>query len=93
MKFNISNDEIASLEGTMLTVQPNVTRDAEPRVFYVDVTITTPVSQVTVKITAEQKAALNFNPVKAGIVVSVKICTMIMYGNIRRMQQERYFQK
>lgn len=72
LKFNISNDEIASLEGTMLTVQPNVTRDAEPRTFYVDVTITTPVSQVTVKITAEQKAALNFNPVKAGIVVSVK---------------------
>lgn len=72
LKFNISNDEIASLEGTMLTVQPNVTRDAEPRAFYVDVTITTPVSQVTVKITAEQKAALNFNPVKAGIVVSVK---------------------
>ena len=70
--FNISNDEIASLEGTMLTVQPNVTRDAEPRAFYVDVTITTPVSQVTVKITAEQKAALNFNPVKAGIVISVK---------------------
>lgn len=72
LKFNISNDEIASLEGTMLTVQPNVTRDAEPRTFYVDVTITTPVSQVTVKITAEQKAALNFNPVKAGLVVSVK---------------------
>ena len=72
LKFNISNDEIASLEGTMLTVQPNVTRDAEPRAFYVDVTITTPVSQVTVKITAEQKAALNFNPVKSGIVVSVK---------------------
>lgn len=72
LKFNISNDEIASLEGTMLTVQPNVTRDAEPRAFYVDVTITTPVSQVTVKITAEQKAALNFNPVKAGIVISVK---------------------
>lgn len=72
LKFNISNDEIASLEGTMLTVQPNVTRDAEPRAFYVDVTITTPVSQVTVKIAAEQKAALNFNPVKAGIVVSVK---------------------
>ena len=72
LKFNISNDEIASLEGTMLTVQPNVTRDAQPRTFYVDVTITTPVSQVTVKITAEQKAALNFNPVKAGIVVSVK---------------------
>lgn len=72
LKFNISNDEIASLEGTMLTVQPNVTRDAEPRAFYVDVTITTPVSQVTVKITAEQKAALNFNPVKDGIVVSVK---------------------
>ena len=72
LKFNISNDEIASLEGTMLTVQPNVTRDAEPRTFYVDVTITTSVSQVTVKITAEQKAALNFNPVKAGIVVSVK---------------------
>ena len=72
LKFNVSNDEIASLEGTMLTVQPNVTRDAEPRAFYVDVTITTPVSQVTVKITAEQKAALNFNPVKAGIVVSVK---------------------
>lgn len=72
LKFNISNDEIASLEGTMLTVQPNVTRDAEPRTFYVDVTITTPVSQVTVKIAAEQKAALNFNPVKAGIVVSVK---------------------
>ena len=72
LKFNISNDEIASLEGTMLTVQPNVTRDAEPRAFYVDVTITTPVSQVNVKITAEQKAALNFNPVKAGIVVSVK---------------------
>ena len=72
LKFNISNDEIASLEGTMLTVQPNVTRDAEPRTFYVDVTITTPVSQVTVKITAEQKAALNFNPVKDGIVVSVK---------------------
>lgn len=70
--FNVSNDEIASLEGTMLTVQPNVTRDAEPRTFYVDVTITTPVSQVTVKITAEQKAALNFNPVKAGIVISVK---------------------
>ena len=70
--FNVSNDEIASLEGTMLTVQPNVTRDAEPRTFYVDVTITTPVSQVTVKITAEQKAALNFNPVKSGIVVSVK---------------------
>ena len=72
LKFNISNDEIASLEGTMLTVQPNVTRDAEPRTFYVDVTVTTPVSQVTVKITAEQKAALNFNPVKDGIVVSVK---------------------
>lgn len=72
LKFNVSSDEIASLEGTMLTVQPNVTRDAEPRTFYVDVTITTPVSQVTVKITAEQKAALNFNPVKAGIVVSVK---------------------
>ena len=72
LKFNISNDEIASLEGTMLTVQPNVTRDAETRAFYVDVTITTPVSQVTVKITAEQKAALNFNPVKSGIVVSVK---------------------
>jgi hypothetical protein len=72
LKFNVSNDEIASLEGTMLTVQPNVTRDAQPRTFYVDVTITTPVSQVTVKITAEQKAALNFNPVKAGIVVSVK---------------------
>ena len=72
LKFNVSNDEIASLEGTMLTVQPNVTRDAEPRAFYVNVTITTPVSQVTVKITAEQKAALNFNPVKAGIVVSVK---------------------
>lgn len=72
LKFNISNDEIASLEGTMLTVQPNVTRDAQPRTFYVDVTITTPVSQVTVKITAEQKAALNFNPVKAGIVISVK---------------------
>ena len=72
LKFNISNDEIASLEGTMLTVQPNVTRDAEPRAFYVDVTVTTPVSQVTVKITAEQKAALNFNPVKAGLVVSVK---------------------
>lgn len=72
LKFNVSNDEIASLEGTMLTVQPNVTRDAEPRTFYVDVTITTPVSQVTVKIAAEQKAALNFNPVKAGIVVSVK---------------------
>ena len=72
LKFNISNDEIASLEGTMLTVQPNVTRDAEPRTFYVDVTITTPVSQVTVKITTEQKAALNFNPVKAGIVISVK---------------------
>ena len=72
LKFNISNDEIASLEGTMLTVQPNVTRDAEPRAFYVDVTITTPVSQVTVKITAEQKAALNFNPVKDGIVISVK---------------------
>ena len=72
LKFNISNDEIASLEGTMLTVQPNVTRDAEPRTFYVDVTVTTPISQVTVKITAEQKAALNFNPVKAGIVVSVK---------------------
>ena len=72
LKFNVSNDEIASLEGTMLTVQPNVTRDAEPRTFYVDVTITTPVSQVTVKITAEQKAALNFNPVKDGIVVSVK---------------------
>ena len=72
LKFNISNDEIASLEGTMLTVQPNVTRDAEPRAFYVNVTITTPVSQVTVKITAEQKAALNFNPVKDGIVVSVK---------------------
>ena len=72
LKFNVSNDEIASLEGTMLTVQPNVTRDAEPRAFYVDVTITTPVSQVTVKITAEQKAALNFNPVKVGIVVSVK---------------------
>nr|DAR29548.1 MAG TPA: Baseplate J like protein [Caudoviricetes sp.] len=72
LKFNVSNDEIASLEGTMLTVQPNVTRDAKPRAFYVDVTITTPVSQVTVKITAEQKAALNFNPVKAGIVVSVK---------------------
>ena len=72
LKFNVSNDEIASLEGTMLTVQPNVTRDAEPRTFYVDVTITTPVSQVTVKITAEQKAALNFNPVKAGIIVSVK---------------------
>ena len=70
--FNVSNDEIASLEGTMLTVQPNVTRDAEPRAFYVDVTVTTPVSQVTVKITAEQKAALNFNPVKAGLVVSVK---------------------
>lgn len=70
--FNISNDEIASLEGTMLTVQPNVTRDAQPRTFYVDVTITTPVSQVTVKIAAEQKAALNFNPVKDGIVVSVK---------------------
>ena len=70
--FNVSNDEIASLEGTMLTVQPNVTRDAQPRTFYVDVTITTPVSQVTVKIAAEQKAALNFNPVKAGIVVSVK---------------------
>ena len=72
LKFNVSNDEIASLEGTMLTVQPNVTRDAEPRAFYVDVTITTPVSQVTVKITSEQKAALNFNPVKAGIVISVK---------------------
>ena len=72
LKFNISNDEIASLEGTMLTVQPNVTRDAKPRTFYVDVTVTTPVSQVTVKITAEQKAALNFNPVKDGIVVSVK---------------------
>ncbi len=72
LKFNVSNDEIASLEGTMLTVQPNVTRDAEPRTFYVDVTITTPVSQVTVKITTEQKAALNFNPVKAGIVISVK---------------------
>ena len=72
LKFNVSNDEIASLEGTMLTVQPNVTRDAEPRTFYVDVTITTSVSQVTVKITAEQKAALNFNPVKAGIVISVK---------------------
>ena len=72
LKFNVSNDEIASLEGSVLTVQPNVTRDAEPRAFYVDVTITTPVSQVTVKITAEQKAALNFNPVKAGIVVSVK---------------------
>ena len=72
LKFNVSNDEIASLEGTMLTVQPNVTRDAELRAFYVDVTITTPVSQVTVKITAEQKAALNFNPVKAGIVISVK---------------------
>ena len=72
LKFNVSNDEIASLEGTMLTVQPNVTRDAEPRTFYVDVTITTPVSQVTVKIAAEQKAALNFNPVKAGIVISVK---------------------
>ena len=70
--FNVSNDEIASLEGTMLTVQPNVTRDAQPRTFYVDVTITTPVSQVTVKIAAKQKAALNFNPVKAGIVVSVK---------------------
>ena len=72
LKFNVSNDEIASLEGTILTVQPNVTRDAETRTFYVDVTITTPVSQVTVKISAEQKAALNFNPVKAGIVVSVK---------------------
>ena len=72
LKFNVSNDEIASLEGTMLTVQPNVTRDAELRTFYVDVTVTTPVSQVTVKITAEQKAALNFNPVKAGIVISVK---------------------
>ena len=72
LKFNISNDEIASLEGTMLTVQPNVTRDARPRTFYVDVTITTPVSQVTVKIAVEQKAALNFNPVKDGIVVSVK---------------------
>ena len=72
LKFNVSNDEIASLEGTMLTVQPNVTRDAQPRTFYVDVTITTPVSQVTVKIAAEQKVALNFNPVKAGIVVSVK---------------------
>ena len=72
LEFNVSNDEIASSEGTMLTVQPNVTRDAEPRTFYVDVTITTPVSQVTVKIAAEQKAALNFNPVKAGIVVSVK---------------------
>lgn len=72
LKFNVSNDEIASLEGSVLTVQPNVTRDAETRTFYVDVTITTPVSQVTVKISAEQKAALNFNPVKAGIVVSVK---------------------
>ena len=72
LKFNVSNDEIASLEGTVLTVQPNVTRDAETRTFYVDVTITTPVSQVTVKISAEQKAALNFNPVKAGLVVSVK---------------------
>ena len=72
LKFNVSNDEIASLEGSVLTVQPNVTRDAETRTFYVDVTITTPVSQVTVKITAEQKAALNFNPVKAGIVISVK---------------------
>ena len=72
LKFNVSNDEIASLEGSVLTVQPNVTRDAETRTFYVDVTITTPVSQVTVKISAEQKAALNFNPVKAGLVVSVK---------------------
>ena len=72
LKFNVSNDEIASLEGSVLTVQPNVTRDAETRTFYVDVTITTPVSQITVKISAEQKAALNFNPVKAGLVVSVK---------------------
>ena len=88
--FNVSNDEIASLEGTMLTVQPNVTRDAQPRTFYVDVTITTPVSQVTVKIAAEQKAALNFNPVKAGIVVSVK---NMFNDNVRRMRQERYFRK
>ena len=72
LKFNVSNEEIATLNGTELTVQPNVTRDAETRTFYVDVTITTPVSQVTVKISAEQKAALNFNPVKAGLVVSVK---------------------
>ena len=72
LTFNVSSDDIASFKGSVLTVQPNTTRDAATRSFYVDVTITTPVSQVTVKIVAEQKAALNFNPVKAGIVVSVK---------------------
>ena len=72
LTFNVSSDDIASFKGSVLTVQPNTTRDAAARSFYVDVTITTPVSQVTVKIVAEQKAALNFNPVKAGIVVSVK---------------------
>ena len=72
LTFNVSSDDIASFNGSVLTVQPNTTRDAATRSFYVDVTITTPVSQVTVKIVAEQKAALNFNPVKAGIVVSVK---------------------
>lgn len=72
LTFNVSSDDIASFKGSVLTVQSNTTRDAAARSFYVDVTITTPVSQVTVKIVAEQKAALNFNPVKAGIVVSVK---------------------
>lgn len=72
LTFNVSSDDIASFKGSVLTVQPNTTRDAAARSFYVDVTITTPVSQVTVKIVAEQKAALNFNSVKAGIVVSVK---------------------
>ena len=72
LTFNVSSDDIASFKGSVLIVQPNTTRDAAARSFYVDVTITTPVSQVTVKIVAEQKAALNFNPVKAGIVVSVK---------------------
>lgn len=72
LNYNVSDEEIASLEGSVLTVQPNVTRDAEQRSFYVDVTITTDVSQVTSKIIIEQQPALNFFPVKSGLVVSVK---------------------
>lgn len=64
----------ATLEGTQINVAENVElkRDATPRECYIDLTVTTEVSQSTGNIKLTQQKSSRFMPVKSGLKVTAK---------------------
>lgn len=64
----------ATLDGTQIDVAENVelTRDATPRECYIDITVSTEISQQTSNVNLTQRKSTRFVPIKAGLKITAK---------------------